>query len=89
MTLFRFPSTVTVADRVCQCDKFSSKYLNQLAELFEMNGNMNGQSVRRNSLAIIINGANLTKTNNVVKVSPAVPVLKDAIPPTPTPVFIP
>ena len=54
-----------------------------------MNGNMNGQSVRRNSLAIIINGANLTKTNNVVKVSPAVPVLKDAIPPTPTPVFIP
>ena len=33
------------------------------AELFEMSGTVNGQGVRKNSLAIIINGANLTRTN--------------------------
>ena len=34
------------------------------AELFEMSGTVNGQgNVRKNSLAIIINGANLTRTN--------------------------
>ena len=69
----------------------------QSAELFEMNGNVNGEAARKNSLAIIINGANLTQTqSNVVKVAPAnnndrrassSVVIKDVTPPTP--VFVP